>query len=51
MKKILVSSSEDIDCDRILSAIHSDPWLHNGGIIAIAKNPAEAEKSEFRIIL
>lgn len=37
MKKILVSSSEDIDCDRILSAIHSDPWLHNGGIIAIAK--------------
>lgn len=44
--KVLDFSSEDIDCERILSAIHSDPWLHNGGIIAIAKNPAEAEKIE-----
>ena len=44
--KVLDFSSDDIDCDRILSAIHSDPWLHNGGIIAIAKSPAEAEKIE-----
>jgi len=46
--KVLDFSSDDIDCDRILSAIDSDPWLHNGGIIAIAKNPAEAEKIEDR---
>jgi len=44
--KVLDFSSQDIDCDRILSAIHSDPWLHNGGIIAVAKSPAEAEKIE-----
>lgn len=46
--KVLDFSSDDIDCDRILAAIHGDPWLHNGGIIAIAKNPAEAEKIEDR---
>lgn len=46
--KVLDFSSEDIDCDRILNAINADPWLHNGGIIAIAKSPAEAQKIEDR---
>lgn len=46
--KVLDFSSEEIDCDRILAAINADPWLHNGGIIAIAKSPAEAEKIEER---
>ena len=44
--KVLDFSSSDIDCNRILSAIHADPWLHNGGIIAIAKNPAMMEEIE-----
>lgn len=46
--KVLDFSSEEIDCDRILAAIHSDPWLHNGGIIAIASSPKEAEEIENR---
>jgi len=44
--KILDFSSEDIDCERILNAINADPWLHNGGIIAVAPSPAEAQKIE-----
>lgn len=44
--KLIDFSSEDIDCNRILSAIHSDPWLHNGGIIAVVPNPAKAEEIE-----
>lgn len=39
--KILDFSSENLDCNRILHAIDSDPWLHNGGIIAIGKNGAQ----------
>ena len=42
--KVLDFASPDIDCDRILSAIDADPWLHNGGIIAIAKNGREVEE-------
>jgi len=44
--KILDFTSEDIDCERILNAINADPWLHNGGIIAVAPSPAEAQKIE-----
>ena len=44
--KVLDFSSEDIDCDRILAAIQADPWLHNGGIIAVASSPSEAQKIE-----
>jgi len=34
--KILDFTSESIDCDKILGTISFDPWLHNGGIIAVA---------------
>lgn len=44
--KVLDFSSDDIDCNRILAAIHADPWLHNGGIIAVVKSPGEAEEIE-----
>lgn len=46
--KVLDFSCDDIDGDRILSAIHGDPWLHNGGIIAITKNAGDAEEIENR---
>lgn len=44
--KVLDFTSDDIDCERILNAINGDPWLHNGGIIAVAPSPAEAQKIE-----
>lgn len=44
--KILDFTSKSIDCDSILNAINKDPWLHNGGIIAVVENPAEVQKIE-----
>jgi len=45
--KVLDFTSENsIDAIKILNEIHADPWLHNGGIIAIAANNAEAQKLE-----
>lgn len=44
--KILDFTSNDINSNQILKAISSDPWLHNGGIIAIANSPAEGQKIE-----
>lgn len=44
--KVLDFSSEDIDTKRILASIRADPWLHNGGIIAVVPNPAMAQKIE-----
>lgn len=44
--KILDFTSVDIDCHRIIATISSDPWLHNGGIIAVAKNPIQAQEIE-----
>lgn len=46
--KVLDFSSDDVDCDRILAAINADPWLHNGGIIAIASDKKAAEEIENR---
>lgn len=46
--KILDFSSEDIDCDRILNAIDADPWLHNGGIVAVAPNMSEVQNIQER---
>ena len=36
--KVLDYTSEDVECDIILSTINDDPWLHYGGIIAVCKN-------------
>ena len=44
--KILDFTSKDINSSAILEAIRSDPWLHNGGIIAVASSPSEAQKIE-----
>ena len=44
--KILDFTSKDIDNNAIRKAISSDPWLHNGGIIAVAPSPAEAQQIE-----
>ena len=44
--KLLDFTSAEINCHLILEAIRSDPWLHNGGIIAIAGSPSEAQKIE-----
>lgn len=44
--KIIDFTSEDIDTNRILSSIDSDPWLHNGGIVAIVKNQASVQAVE-----
>lgn len=44
--KILDFTSEEIDCNRILVAINDDPWLHNGGIVAVVKDRAAAQEIE-----
>lgn len=44
--KVLDFTSPDIDCNRILSAINSDPWLHNGGIIAVVSKNSEVQEIE-----
>ncbi len=46
--KVLDFTSESIDCNRILAAINDDPWLHNGGIVAIVKDRSEAQSIEER---
>lgn len=44
--KIVDFTSKDIDCEKILQTINSDPWLHNGGVIAVVSNPSEVQKLE-----
>ena len=44
--KILDFTSADIDCEKILKAINSDPWLHNGGIIAVVPSPVKVQELE-----
>ena len=44
--KVIDYTSKDMDANRILAAIHADPWLHNGGIIAIVPNPAMQQEIE-----
>ncbi|NLK45967.1 MAG: cyclic nucleotide-binding domain-containing protein [Treponema sp.] len=41
--KVIDFTSSEIDCHRIIATINSDPWLHNGGIIAVVSNAAEAQ--------
>lgn len=44
--KVLDYTSADIDSHRILAAINADPWLHNGGIIAVVPSPKMAQEIE-----
>ena len=44
--KVLDFSSPDIDNFKVLSAINMDPWFHNGGVIAVAADPKQAQELE-----
>lgn len=44
--KILDYTSEDTDCDTILSTINADPWLHYGGIIAVCETREKKQTLE-----
>ncbi len=44
--KIIDFSSPQIRWSNILHAIGEDPWLYNGGIIAIAKNNSQVQQIE-----
>lgn len=44
--KVLDYTSEDVECDAILSTINADPWLHYGGIIAVCKNSGQKRTLE-----
>lgn len=44
--KILDYTSEDTDCDTILSTINADPWLHYGGIIAVCETTGKKKTLE-----
>lgn len=44
--KVLDFTNPEIDSHRILSTINSDPWLHNGGIIAVVSNAKEVQNIE-----
>lgn len=44
--KIIDFTSKDINCEKILQTINSDPWLHNGGVIAVVSNPLEVQSIE-----
>lgn len=46
--KVLDFTSEGLDCHQILSTISADPWLHNGGIIAIVGRQSEAQSIEIK---
>lgn len=46
--KVLDFTSEGIDCHQILSVISSDPWLHNGGIIAIVNKQSDVQEIEMK---
>ena len=46
--KVIDFTSSDVDGERIVSAISADPWLHNGGIIAVTENPQKAQEIDNR---
>ena len=46
--KVVDFTSKEIDCHRMIATIDSDPWLHNGGIIAVASNAAQVQEIEDR---
>lgn len=44
--KVLDFTSQDMDCNRILASINADPWLHNGGIVAVVNSSSDAAEIE-----
>lgn len=44
--KVLDYTSQDTDCDTILSTINADPWLHYGGIIAVCETRGKKQTLE-----
>ena len=44
--KILDYTSPDCDAGAILQAIHDDPWLHYGGVMAVCADRATVKKIE-----
>ncbi|AEE15810.1 cyclic nucleotide-binding domain-containing protein [Treponema brennaborense] len=46
--KILDFSADAGGAEKVLAAIDSDPWLHNGGVIAVTATPAQAQEAEDR---
>lgn len=46
--KVLDFASSEIDNNRIISTIDADPWLHNGGIIAVVADQAQLQALEDR---
>ena len=49
--KVLDFTSTAIDCEKILHTIDSDPWLHNGGIIAVVSKNRDVQTIEEKKIL
>ena len=44
--KVLDYTSNDIDCSKLISIIHSDAWLHYGGIIAVCRDSKQVHEIE-----
>ena len=44
--KIIDFTSPKIDANKIVAGIRSDPWLHNGGIIAVVPGAKEVQELE-----
>lgn len=44
--KVIDYTSAELECNRILAGINADPWLHNGGIIAVVPNAAMVQEIE-----
>ena len=44
--KVLDYTSDNIDCAKLISIIHSDAWLHYGGIIAVCRDSKQVHEIE-----
>lgn len=42
--KVLDYTSDNIDCAKLISIIHSDAWLHYGGIIAVCRDSKQVRE-------
>ncbi len=46
--KVIDFTSTKIDGNKIISAIHADPWFHNGGVICVVPDAKTQEEIEER---